>query len=172
MIWRDLLVTTKVYISFTNCRLLMAQRGAKRRKRATRRLCEFDEKDVEYYGVLGDDNKGEEADVGTYLSPRRCHDDWAKYVMRSMSPNQPQKFRDSYHPRPALNIFLACRRARNEAEPVFYSENCFTFCTCNQLHDYNAAREISAVHAACSFFPRSLPGCIEKDQADRASRHA
>lgn len=35
MIWRELLVTTKVYISFTNCRLLMAQREAKRKHRAT-----------------------------------------------------------------------------------------------------------------------------------------
>lgn len=140
----------------------MAQRGAKRRKRATRRLSEFDEKDIEYYGVLGDDNDGEEADVGTYFSPRRCHDDWAEYVMRTMSPDLPQDFRDSYHPRPDLNIFLACRQARNEAEPIFYSENCFTFCTCNQLRDYNAAREISAVHAACCFFQDRSPKALKE----------
>lgn len=153
MIWRELLVTNKVYVSFTNCRLLLAQRGAKRRQRATHEVSEFDEKHVEYYGVLGgDDVIGEEADVGTYFSPRRCHDDWEEYASRSLALQRPPKFRDSYHPRPDLNIFLACRRARNEAEPVFYSENCFTFCTCNQLHDYDAARDISPAHAAWYFF--------------------
>lgn len=152
MIWRELLVKTKIYISFTNCRLLMAQRGAKRKQRATRQVSEFDEEHVEYYGVQGDDNTGEEADVGTYFSPRRCHEDWFEYAKRSMSRQLPNKFRDSYHPRPDLNIFLACHLTRQETEPIFYKENCFTFCTCNQLHDYNAARDISAAHAAYCFF--------------------
>lgn len=151
-IFRELLVTTKVYISFTNCRLLMAQRGAKLKQRATRGVSEFDEKHVEYYGVLGDDNDGERADVGTYFSPRRCHDDWNEYAMRNIALQSPAKFRDSYHPRPHLNIFLACHRARDEAEDIFYSENCFTFCTCNQVYDYNAAWDISAAHAAYCFF--------------------
>ena len=69
MIWRNLLVTTKVYVSFTNCRLLMAQRGAKRMQRAARRVSEFDAKHAEYYGVICDDNNGEEADVGHVLQP-------------------------------------------------------------------------------------------------------
>lgn len=151
MVWRELLVTRKVYISFTNCRLLMAQRGAKRKQRKTFGVSEFNRQHVEYYGVLGDDTTSEEAHVGTYFSPRRCHDDWFMYAKRCMSQKLPTKFRDSYHPRPDLNIFLACRLARNEAGPVFYSENCFTFCTCNQRHDYNAARDISAAHAAYCF---------------------
>lgn len=162
MIWRELLVTRKVYISFTNCRLLMAQRGAKRKQRATWEVSEFDDQQVEYYGVLGDDTTGEEAHVGTYFSPRRCHDDWFMYAKRCMSQKLPTKFRDSYHPRPDLNIFLACRLAREEAEPVFYSENCFTFCTCNQRHDYNAARDISAAHAAHCFFQDRSPGALRQ----------
>lgn len=161
MIWRELLVTTKVYISFTNCRLLVAQRGAKRKRRATRRVFEFDEKHIEYYGVLGDDDKGEETDVGTYFSPRRCHDDWTEYIMRSMSAPTPLKFRDSYHPRPQLDIFRTCRHIQQEAESIFYSENCFTFCTCNQFHDYNAARDISAAHAAYCFFKDRSPQALK-----------
>lgn len=151
-VYRELLVKPKVYISFTNCRLLRAQRGGKLKQRATRRVSEFDDKHIEYYGVLGDNNIGEEADVGTYFSPRRCHDDWNDYAMRCIAIQRPAKFRDSYNPRPDLNIFLACRRTRDEGEHMFYSENCFTFCTCNQMHDYNAARDISAAHAAYCFF--------------------
>lgn len=161
-IWRELLVTTKVYISFTNCRLLIAQRGAKRKQRATRRVYEFDEKHIEYCGVLGDDNNGEEADVGTYFSPRRCHDDWTEYITHSMSVPTPVKFRDSYHPRPHLDIFRTCHHIQQEAESIFYSENCFTFCTCNQFHDYNAARDISAAHAAYCFFKDRSPQALRE----------
>lgn len=157
-IWRALLVTDKVYISFTNCRLLMAQRGARRKvrekfpgARTAMRVSQFDERHIEYYGVLGDNEIGEEADLGTYFSPRRCHDDWAKYVMKGLARTPPVKFVDSYHPRPQLDILLTCRQARLEAEPIFYSENCFTFCTCNQVHDYNAAQDITAAHAAYCF---------------------
>lgn len=162
MIWRELLVTTKVYISFTNCRLLMAQRGAKRKQRATRRVYEFDENHIEYYGILGDDDNGEEADVGTYFSPRRCHDDWTEYIMHSMSVPTAEKFQDSYHPRPHLDIFRACRQIRDEAESIFYSENCFTFCTCNQFNDYNAARDISSAHAAYCFFKDRSPQALKE----------
>lgn len=162
IIWRDLLVTTKVYVSFTNCLLLVAQRGAKRKRRATKRVSGFNEGHVEYYGVLGDDDNGEEADVGTYFSPRRCHDDWFEYAMRSLSIQLPAKFRDSYHPRPHLSILGACRLIREEAESIFYKENCFVFCTCNQLHDYNAAREISAAHAAYCFFQDRSPDALKE----------
>lgn len=161
-IWRELLVTTKVYISFTNCRLLIAQRGAKRKQRATRRVYEFDEKHIEYYGVLGDDDNGEETDVGTYFSPRRCHDNWEEYITHSMSSPMPAKFRDSYHPRPHLDIFRTCRQIQQEAEYIFYSKNCFTFCTCNQFHDYNAARDISAAHAAYCFFKDRSPDALRE----------
>ncbi|KAK2613975.1 hypothetical protein N8I77_000841 [Diaporthe amygdali] len=163
MIWRVLLVQTKIYVSFTNCRLLLAQRGAKRKLRTSIKVSDFDEKHVEYYGVLGDDQDfGEEADIGTYFSPRRCHDDWADYAMRSTALQKPKKFRDSYHPRPNLDIFRTCRLIRDEAEAVFYSENCFVFCTCNQNHDYNAARDISAAHAAWSFFKDRSPQILKE----------
>ncbi|POS70442.1 hypothetical protein DHEL01_v211164 [Diaporthe helianthi] len=161
IIWRDLLVTGKVYVSFTSCRLLLAQRGAKIKQRAKTRISGADEKHVEYYGVQSDDAENEGVDMGTYFSPRRCQvrsrtnatvsDDWAEYAAGCMAMKPPVKFRDSYHPRPQLNILLACRQARKEAETIFYKENRFTFCTCNQNHDYNATRDISAAHAACCF---------------------
>lgn len=154
-IWRSLLVKTKIYISFTNCRLLPAQRGARRKQRAVKEVSDFDENHVEYYGVL-DEEDNEEAHVGTYFSPRRSHDDWAGYVANCLA-TRPPKFVDDHHVRPRLDIFRACSRIRNEAEPIFYSENCFVFCTCNQHDDYNAARDISAAHAACSFFEDRSP---------------
>lgn len=168
-IWRALLVTDKVYISFTNCRLLMAQRGARRKvreeppgARTAMRVSQFDERHIEYYGVLGDNDIGEEADLGTYFSPRRYHDDWAKYAMRCLAATPPVKFVDSYHPRPQLDILLTCRQARLEAEPIFYLENCFTFCTCNQIHDYNAAQDITAAHAAHCFLQDRSPEALKE----------
>ena len=66
--------------------------------------------------------------------------------------------RDSYHPRPQLDILLTCHLARKEAEPISYKRELL-----HLLHVQPDSRLQRGVGHQCRtcrmlFPPRSLPG--------------